>query len=84
MERVAVNSSMISSIGFDGVTMEVEFKVAEGKPPSIYLVQEAIPTGELAMLHSAMMVPDASVGQIYNSRIRPNQNFVITKVEDAA
>ena len=84
MERVPVVSSMVKSVGFDGVAMEIEFVVKEGRPPSIYLIQEATPTGELAMLHSAMMVPDASIGQIYNSRVRPNQNFVITKVEDAA
>lgn len=77
MERLPVKSSSISSMGYDPSTrtLEVQFHAKDGEgaiwryapvPPEIY---------------SAMLLPGASIGQIFAREVKVNMAIASTRVE---
>ena len=84
MDRLPVASSNVKSVGYDPETqaLEIEFIVADGKPPSIYRCRELAPSGAMAQIYADMCKTDVSVGSIFHQRVKSNPDMIVSKLED--
>jgi len=77
MTRTPVESSSVKALGYDAdaQVLEVEYKVREGKPPSIYRYEGVAPS-----VYAQLTEPGVSIGSLVN-KLKADPTIRVSRLE---